>query len=88
MASRKPAIWQPVEFTPAEAYAAKAFEQGKATPEQQIRLRDWLMRATRARDEIFVPGMEDVRTYLLGRRSVFLQYAALLQWRLPEKKGE
>lgn len=70
-------------FSEAEAHAAKAFDQGKATEHQQLILRDWLMRATRTRDEIFVPGMEDVRTYLLGRRSVFLQYAALLQFRKP-----
>ena len=52
-------------------------------------LRDWLIRATRMRDEIFVPGQNDVKDYLLGRRSIGLHYAALLQWRPPEKpKGD
>lgn len=80
-------IWQPVEFSPADAYAAKAVEAGKATPEQQTRFFSWLLTASRMRDEIFVPGQEDVRTYLLGRRSVGLQVAALLTWR-PLEKGE
>ena len=77
-------IWHPVAFTPAEAYAAKAIERGEASGEMQKRFFDWLLRATRMRDEIFVPGQEDVRAYLLGRRSVGLQVAALLQWREGE----
>ena len=82
-------IWHPVSFSPAEAYAAKAFDKGEASKEQQVMLRDWLIRATRMRDEIFVPGQNDVKDYLLGRRSIGLHYAALLQWRPPEKpKGD
>lgn len=79
-------IWHPVPFTPAEAYAAKAFDAGKATAEQQLRLRDWLVRASRMRDEIFVPAQDDVRAYLLGRRSIGLGYAELLTWRPAEGK--
>lgn len=88
---RRPAareIWQPVAFVPAEAYAAKALEKNEATPHQQKLVFEWLVRASRMRDEIFVPGQEDVRTYLLGRRSVGLQFAELLKWRPPEGKGE
>lgn len=87
---RKPRreVWHPVLFTPAEAYAAKAIQQGKATPDQQTRFFDFLLRASRMRDEIFIPGQDDVRTYLLGRRSIGLQLAELLQWRPPETKGE
>jgi hypothetical protein len=77
-------VWYPVAFTPAEAQAAKAIERGEASPEMQRRFFDWLITACRMRDEIFVPGQEDVRTYLLGRRSVGLQIAELLQWREPE----
>lgn len=90
MAAKPPRreIWHPVPFLPAEAYAAKAFDQGKATEHQQLLLRDWLIRASRMKDEIFVPEMDDVRSYLLGRRSIGLQYGALLTWRPPETKGE
>lgn len=81
-------IWQPVASSPAEAHAAKAWDRGKATEHQQLLLRGWLIRATRMRDEIFVPDQEDVRTYLLGRRSIGLQYGEMVQWRPPEAKGE
>lgn len=81
-------IWHPVPFTTAEAYAAKAFEKGEATMHQQKLFFAWLLLASRMRDEIFVPGQDDVRSYLLGRRSVGLQIAALLTWRPPENQGE
>ncbi len=86
MAVARREIWHPVKFEIAEAYAAKAIKEGTATPHQQGLFIEWLLRACRMRDEIFVPGQDDVRSYLLGRRSVALQLAELLQFRAPEKK--
>ena len=84
-AKRQP--WHPTPFTDQEAHAAKAFDKGEAEPSQQQVLRDWLIRASQMRDESFVHDSARATDYLLGRRSIGLQYAAMLTYR-PRDKGE
>lgn len=85
---KKPDPWSPAPFEPADAYAAKAFDRGEATPEQQMRLRDWLVRASGVTVESFVPDNPRATDYRLGRRSIGLQYAALVKWRPAQPQGD
>lgn len=72
--------WHPVAFSVEEARAAQAFDAGVATAGQMKTLLDWLWRETRLRDEVFAPGADDVRTYLMGKRSVALAFVAMLKF--------
>lgn len=84
---KKAVPWAPVPFTEQDVFAAKAVSRGEAGPIEQKRFVDWLINATGMRDEIFIEGKPDVKDYLLGRRSIGLQYAAMLN--VPHKiKGD
>ena len=78
--------WRPASFMPADAFAIKALAKGEASAEQQKRAFDWIMDASGIRNEVFVPGEDDVRCFLLGRRSIGLMVADLLKW-TPPKAG-
>lgn len=50
------------------------------SPEQVKRVLDWLINGACATyDEPFLPGQEDVRNYMLGRRSVGLAVVKLMK---------
>lgn len=80
--------WHPVDWAPPDAAALKALERGDAEPEQQKRALAWILSATQIRDEVFVPDNARVTDYLLGRRSIGLQIAALLKWVPRRDRGE
>jgi hypothetical protein len=83
-ARRQP--WHPAAFEAADADAVKALANGAADGVQQKRAFDWIMDASGVRNETFVPGADDVRCYLLGRRSIGLMIAELVRW-IPPKAG-
>lgn len=85
MALKKREPWHPADFKDYDAYAWQAFSRGEANEAQQRRAFEWLMTASGVRDELFVPGQDDVRTYLMGRRSIGLQVARMLLW-APNKE--
>lgn len=78
---------RPAAFADRDAYAIKAFARGEATADEQARAFNWIMASTGVRNEIFVQGQEDTRLYLMGRRSIGLQIAHLLEW-VPKKESK
>ena len=76
--------WWPSPFEPNDAYAIKALARSEDTQIQ--RAFKWIMDATGVRDEMFVQGQDDTRTYLMGRRSIGLQIAHLIEWMPPKKE--
>ena len=80
----KPGEWLP--FEPTDAYALRAVQAGTAEPHQQQRALEWILRATRLRDETFVADKPDVSAYLAGMRAVGLQIVACMNWK--SKQGE
>ncbi len=82
--------WHPADWEPADAGALQALHRGDATPEQQQRALDWIIKkAAMTYDAAFVPGQPDVKDYLLGRQSVGQHIRALLHINLNAllKKG-
>jgi hypothetical protein len=72
-----------------EIYALKALHDGKASESQQKAVLGWLIRATGVKADQFIPGQDDTRCYLLGRRSIGLQIADYVTWVPPAKpKGD
>lgn len=84
MASQHPSkvvrpVWATATYEPADAAAIKALVRGGATPEQQKRAIDWIIRgACQTYDEQFVPDSARVTDFLLGRRSVGQQIIKLM----------
>jgi hypothetical protein len=87
MATRKREPWHPLPITDEAADAAGAMERGDASATQQRIFVDWLLQASGVRDEIFVADNERVTSFLAGRRSIGLQFAALLKHRPRPKTG-
>lgn len=72
--------WKPPEWQNADAQAVKALARGDATPEQQRRALDWIIREACATYEFaFHPGANDRETNLaLGRQMVGQQIVKLI----------
>lgn len=72
--------WKPPEWQKADAQAVKALARGDATPEQQRRALDWIIREACATYEFaFHPGADDRETNLaLGRQMVGQQIVKLI----------
>ena len=66
--------WVPPEMSKAEAYAIKAFAQGKANEGQQETVWQFLMRVTGIQDLEFRPD-ERASTFASGKRFVGLMLA-------------
>lgn len=76
--SRPRAIWHPPPYQLDDIRAVQALAAGTASPDEQKRALDWIVTtAAQTYDEPFVPGQDDVRAYLLGRRSVGLAIVKL-----------
>ena len=85
MAVRTREVWHPPLYEKEDIRAIQALCQGTATEQDQIRALDWIIRnAASTYDEPFRPGQEDVRNYMLGRRSVGLAIIKLMKIK-PEK---
>ncbi len=67
---KKRPVWAPTLWTDADAYAVKAWADGKATEDQQQRAFRWVLSAARVYDQSFVPGSPDVSAFLEGHRAV------------------
>jgi hypothetical protein len=75
--------WHPAAWQPADAAAIQALAAGTAGAAQQQRALAWIINgAAQTYDEPFVPGSDDVRCYLLGRRSVGQQVVKLMKVKL------
>jgi hypothetical protein len=76
--------WHPTEdYTIRDIRAIQALAQGKATEDDQRVALDWIInKAAQTYEEPFVAapaGGDDVRCYLLGRRSVGLAIVKLMK---------
>lgn len=79
---RRPAreIWHPPTYEMDDIRAVQALAVGTASVVEQKRALDWIVNtAAQTYDEPFVPGQDDVRAYLLGRRSVGLAIVKLIK---------
>lgn len=76
------APWLPPPWEKADASALQALQAGQATPEQQKRALDWIIRqAAGTYDLAYRPGAEDGNrdtTFALGRQFVGQQIVKLL----------
>lgn len=95
MAKPKREIWHPPLYDKPDAVAIQALaryaqaavvppqpgeELIPPSPEQVKRALDWVIHTASATyDEPFLPGQEDVRNYMLGRRSVGLAIVKLMK---------
>lgn len=72
--------WKPPQWQPADAQSLKALGRGDATPEQQRRALEWIIReACGTYDFAFRPGANDRDTNLaLGRQMVGQQIVKLI----------
>ena len=69
----------PAEYQIADVDAVKAVAAGHASPGQQKRALDWIIKAAAMTyDETFVAGEGDVTAFLAGRRNVGLQIVKLI----------
>lgn len=80
------APWKPAQFEPADATAFQALARGNATPDQQKRALDWLVKkACRTYDMSYRPGGEDGArdtVFAEGQRSIGLQIVKLLNLKI------
>jgi len=79
---RRPAreIWHPPPYAMDDIRAVQAVAAGTASATEQKRALDWIVNAAaQTYDEPFVPGQDDVRAYLLGRRSVGLAIVKIIK---------
>lgn len=68
-----------------DAAAVQAMARGEATPEQQRRALDWIIkRAAMTYDVTFHPGLPDASAFAEGRRFVGLEAVKLLQLNLSQ----
>lgn len=73
-------IWHPPPYYLDDIRAIQALASGSASAAEQKRALDWIINvAAQTYDEPFVPGQEDVRAYMLGRRSVGLAIVKLIK---------
>ena len=73
-------IWHPPRYGLKDIRAIQAVAAGSANADEQKRALDWIVHAAaQTYDEPFVPGRDDVRSYVLGRRSVGLAIVKLLR---------
>lgn len=81
MAGRRREVWHPpTDYDNTTIRALHALAKGEAGPEDQKRALDWIVNvAASTYDEPFRPGQDDVRCYMLGRRSVGLAIVKLLK---------
>jgi hypothetical protein len=95
MAKPKREIWHPAPYEKPDVVAMQALlryaeaavvppQPGEQlippSPEQVKRALDWIVNiASATYDEPFLPGQEDVRNYMLGRRSVGLAIVKLMK---------
>lgn len=72
--------WKPPQWQNADAQSLKALKRGDATPEQQRRALEWIIReACGTYDFAFRPGANDRETNLaLGRQMVGQQVVKLI----------
>lgn len=88
------APWKPAPYEPADVAALQAMQTGSASPAQQKRVLDWLVRSCcRTYDLSYRPGEEGRRDtdFAEGRRSVGLQLVTLLNLKLgliSQQRGE
>jgi hypothetical protein len=80
-AKRRPReIWHPPPYRLDDIRAVQAVAAGTASAAEQQRALDWIVNtAAQTYDEPFVPGQDDVRAYVLGRRSVGLAIIKLIK---------
>ena len=73
-------IWHPAAYGLEDIRAVQAVAAGTASPDEQKRALDWIVTsAAQTYEEPFVPGRDDVRSYVLGRRSVGLAIVKLMK---------
>jgi hypothetical protein len=73
-------IWHPPPYGIEDIRAVQAVAAGSASASEQKRALDWIVNtAAQTYEEPFVPGQEDVRAYVLGRRSVGLAVVKLIK---------
>jgi hypothetical protein len=73
-------IWHPVAYNLKDIRAVQAVAAGSASAAEQKRALDWIVnKAAQTYDEPFVANQDDVRCYVLGRRSVGLAIVKLLR---------
>lgn len=73
-------IWHPASYNLKDIRAVQAVGAGTASATEQKRALDWIVnKAAQTYDEPFVSGQDDVRCYVLGRRSVGLAIVKLLR---------
>jgi hypothetical protein len=79
-ARRQREIWHPPRYELGDIRAVQAVASGTASATEQKRALDWIINvAAQTYDEPFVPGEDDVRSYMLGRRSVGLAIVKLVK---------
>lgn len=70
--------WFEYRHTIADVSAVQAIANGTATPDQQVRAFDWIVRTAAATwQDTFHPESERVATFMQGRRFVGLKLLAL-----------
>lgn len=73
-------IWHPPPYGLEDIRAVQAVAAGTAGPDEQKRALHWIVNnAAQTYEEPFVPGRDDVRSYVLGRRSVGLAIVKLMK---------
>jgi len=73
-------IWHPPPYGIEDIRAVQAVAAGNASALEQKRALDWIVNtAAQTYEEPFVPGQDDVRSYVLGRRSVGLAIVKLIK---------
>jgi hypothetical protein len=73
-------IWHPPQYGIEDIRAVQAVAAGTASAVEQKRALDWIVNiAAQTYEEPFVPGQDDVRAYVLGRRSVGLAIVKLIK---------
>ncbi len=78
--------FEPASWDVADAAAVKALARGDASPNQQQRALDWIIKhAAMTYDEAFVPGQPDVSDYRAGRISVGRQIVGLINVQIRGK---
>jgi hypothetical protein len=85
------APWKPAPFDPADAAAFQALSRGNATPDQQKRALDWLVKkACRTYDLSYRPGEDGRRDtdFAEGQRSIGLQVVKLLNIKIGLLTGK
>lgn len=81
--------WHPAAWSERDAAAIQALAAGTANEGQQQRALAWIINnAAQTYDEPFVPGSDDIRCYLLGRRSVGQQIVKLMKVKLGKLQKE